>query len=248
MNKVAQQVETFRKLARGAILEETLVQRTKTPSFAADYATHEVVSAYAFGNLPESSSVLHEIRKVISVDGRQVTSAAKARQAMTLGLQSADDKLKKRLLEDFEHHGLTGAVTDLGQVLLLFSASHSGDYKVEIAGERLFGADLAVVMKFEQVSGSGGVTVFRNNKGQRQSLNGELLVRKTDGLLLRISTTATQASQRGKIEDELSVDYAESPLGCLLPVAVEYREYLENVLLSENVFRYTSFRLSGASR
>ncbi len=43
---------------------------------------------YALGSLPEAPSVIHEIRKVVSVDGKQVTSRAKAREAMTLGLHS----------------------------------------------------------------------------------------------------------------------------------------------------------------
>jgi hypothetical protein len=69
-----------------------------------------------------------------------------------------------------------------------------------------------------------------------------MLVRRSDGLPLRVTITAVQASKDGAIKDELAVDYAESPFGCILPASVVHREYFKDELLTENVFRYGSFR------
>jgi hypothetical protein len=243
LDRVAEQAEAFRKIARSTLAEETLEQRARIQTAAAElYSTREVVSEYGYGGLPDAPTVIHEIRKVISVDGKQVLSVAKARQAMTLGLTSADDKLKKKLLEDFEKHGLKGAVTDFGQVILLFSARHRKEYKFELAGERMIGADRVIAVNYQQISGAGGVTVFRNNGADKEPLKGEILVRTADGLPLRITMSASQKLKSGALKDELEVDYAESPFGCILPAGVVHREYFKDELVTENTFRYGSFR------
>jgi hypothetical protein len=242
LERIADQAEAFRRVAPTVLAEETLEQRVKLTPESPDFVSHEVVSEYGYGGVPEAPKSIHEIRKVISSDGKQVTTTAKARQAMTLGLHSDDDKLKKRLLEDFEKHGLRGAVTDFGQVILLFSARHRKDYEFEMNGEKLIGTDKVTVIEYKQVGGSGGVTLFRGNAEAKQPVQGEILVRKTDGLPLRITMTSLATTVEGAVKDELSVDYDESLLGCILPATVVHRESLKDIVVSENTFRYGPFR------
>lgn len=241
LDRLGQQALAFGKIAPTTIAEETLEQRTRKPTpDAIDFDTHEVVSAYGFAGLKDAPAALHEVRKVISVDGKQVTTLAKARQTLTLGLQSADDKLKKKLLEDFEKHGLRGAVTDFGQIILLFSPRHLKEYEFQIAGDREIGADSCILLTYKQTTGSSGVTIFRGNAMERDPLRGEVFVRKSDALPLRIGLTIV--TKNGVVKDESTVDYAESPFGSLLPVSVVHREYVKDDLMSENVFRYGTFR------
>jgi hypothetical protein len=242
LDRIANQAETFRRIAPTVLAEETLEQRVKLSPESPNFLTHEVVSEYGYGGVPEAPNAIHEIRKVINSDGKQVTTTAKARQAMTLGLHSSDDKLKKRLLEDFEKYGLRGAVTDFGQVILLFSSRHRKDYEFELAGEKLIGTDKVTVVDYKQVGGSGGVTLFRGNAEDKQPVQGQILVRKTDGMPLRITMNSTATTAEGAVKDELSVDYDESPLGCVLPATVVHRESLRDVVVSENTFRYGPFR------
>jgi hypothetical protein len=242
LERIADQAEAFRRVAPTVLAEETLEQRVKLTPESPDFVSHEVVSEYGYGGVPEAPKSIHEIRKVISSDGKQVTTTAKARQAMTLGLHGDDDKLKKRLLEDFEKHGLRGAVTDFGQVILLFSARHRKDYEFKMAGEKLIGTDKVTVVEYKQVGGSGGVTLFRGNAEAKQPVQGEILVRKTDGLPLRITMTSLATTAEGPVKDELSVDYDGSSLGCILPVTVVHRESLKDIVVSENTFRYGPFR------
>lgn len=243
LERLGQAADAFRRVAPTAIAEETLQQRTrKEVEGAADYVTHEVVSEYGYAALKEAPGAIHEVRKVISVDGKQVSTVAKARQTLTLGVKSADDKLKKRLLEEFEKHGLRGAVTDFGQLILLFSPRHLKEYEFKIEGDRDVGADPCIVISYRQLSGPGGVTVFRGNAADREPLHGEILVRKTDALPLRISMTAVQTSKNSSTKDESTVDYAESQFGSVLPSGVAHREYLKDELVSENVFTYSTFR------
>ena len=248
LNRVATQAEAFRRIAPTMLADETLSQRTRKAAGGSEYETHEVLSVYAFGSLPESPSVIHEIRKVISVDGKQVTSRAKAREAMTLGLHSADDKLKKKLLEDFEKHGLRGAVTDFGQVILLFSARRQKDYTFEQAGDEVVGVDRALVLKYKQTGGAGGVMVFHGNSADKEVLQGELLVRESDGMPLRITMTSTVTTKGAETKDTLEVNYTDSGVGCVVPVSAQHREYFKKEVLSENTFQYGPFRKIGDDR
>jgi hypothetical protein len=256
MARVGKEADAFQKIAPTTLSEETLEQRslilTQAPEAAAlkgpsgsNFETHEIISEYGYASPPGAPNALHEIRKIISVDGRQVTTVEKARHAMTLGLNSSEVKLKKRLLEEFERHGLHGAATDFGQLILLFTPVHLGDYKFQMREERQIGADRLVVIGYEQVSGAGGFTVFRGNTVRRQPISGELMVRKRDGVPMRVTMTALSAGKDLTVKDESTVDYADSQLGVVMPASVVHREYLKDTLVSENTFFYAAFRKMG---
>ena len=242
LKRLAQQAEAFRKLAPASLSEETLEQRARPNEPNAPFDSHEVVSEYGFAGLKDAPNSIHEVRKVISFDGKAVTSLEKARQAMTLGIKSNDDKLKKRLLEDFEKHGLRGAATDFGQVILLFSARHTTDYDFRLGGERQIGADRLLIVTYTQKSGDSGITVFLGNTAKREPLHGEISVRKKDLVPLRITLISTQTINSLPVKEESTVDYKMDPAGAVLPVSVVHREYVNGELLSENQFSYTPFR------
>lgn len=254
--RVAKEAEAFRRIAPTTLSEETLEQRslimTQAPEAiaingptGANYETHEVISEYGFASPPDAPNSLHEVRKVISVDAHEVSTVEKARHAMTLGVNSSDIKLKKRLLEDFERHGLHGAATDFGQALLLFTPQHLRDFTFEAKGEKQIGADRLMVLSYQQISGSGGLTVFRGNTVKRQPLHGEILVRKRDGVPMRITLITVSTGKDFTIRDESTVDYADSDFGSVLPASVTHREYLKETLVSENTFFYAMFRKVG---
>ena len=102
-------------MAREVISEETLTQRALKapprfhPRAGADagqpaapaWQSREITSEYTYGTLAEAPQFIHEFRQVTSVDGKAVTSAAAARHSLGLGLASADEHARKRMLEDF---------------------------------------------------------------------------------------------------------------------------------------------------
>ena len=248
LEHIGQEANAFRRIAPSSISEETLEQRSRSPEPAAEFKVREVISEYGFASLLSAPNAIHEIRKVISVDGKQVITLEKARQALTFGLKSSDDKLKKRLLEDFERHGLRGAATDFGQIILLFSPRHLRDYEFRIGGERQIGADRLIVVAYRQTTGDTGITVFLGNTAKRQPLHGEISIRKKDLIPLRITMTATQTVKDIPVREESTVDYKFDPaVGAVLPVSVVHREFIRDELQSENTFSYASFRKVTAS-
>ncbi len=242
LERLSQEAEAFRRIAPLSISEETLEQRARPPEPGAEFQVREVVSEYGFSSLLSAPNAIHEIRKVISVDGKQVVTLEKARQALTLGLKSSDDKLKKRLLEDFERHGLRGAATDFGQIILLFSSRHLKDYEFQVRGERQIGAERLIVLTYAQKAGDSGVTVFLGNAAKREPLHGEISVRKKDLVPLRITMNASQTVRDLPLREESTVDYKYDPSGTVLPVSVVHREYVKDELQSENTFSYAPFR------
>ena len=130
------------------------------------YETREAVSEYGYGAFAESPGVLHEFRKVVSVNGRAVLSAEKARRTLSFGLKSRDDHLKKQLLKDFEKQGITRGATDFGQMLLLFSKRRLSAYRFAMKGEGMIGADAVYIVSYEETGGQS-LTVFEGNQTSR---------------------------------------------------------------------------------
>ena len=81
-----------------------------------------ILSEYSFAAFAGEGGALHELRRVTAVDGRTVQDSKKAQEELAAIVTAPDDKRKKELLEQFEKYGLVGAVTDFGQLLLLFNS------------------------------------------------------------------------------------------------------------------------------
>jgi hypothetical protein len=189
---------------------------------------------------------LVEFRQVISVDGRPVQSAEKARQTLSLGVQSAGDRLRKRMLEDFAKYGLVDVATDYALILLSFTSRAQEQLTILPSGDERVGADDASVFSWAQSAPGSGELIFAGKQAARIPLAGKLWVRKSDGLPLRVSVWAAQSVSGRSIRDEATIDYTLSPQGFVVPVAVLHRHVVDGELKTENQYRYGPFRLFAA--
>jgi hypothetical protein len=257
LDRVWEEAELFRATAPRMLAEETFKQRALKPprrfrprlGNAAleppkpEYRTRTIVSEYGFSAFKDAPNALHELRQVVSVDGRPVASRESARRTLTVGLRSEDDALKKRMLEEFEKHGLRGAVADFGQILLLFSRRRLEDYTFRLEGSGQAGPDAAIVLGFQQRSGAGALLIFEKRRAIHQPLEGQLWVRRSDLRPLRVVLRSSTQDGARVTRHEATVDYAVSPHGVLEPVSVVYRQFAGADLMVENVFHYSPFRL-----
>jgi hypothetical protein len=257
-DRLSEEAEVFAHVAKAVLSEETLHQRTRKPAprffpRVADgappkeeFLAREIVSEYGYSSFKDSPAALHEFRQVTSVDGRKVVAAEKARRTLTIGVTSADDNLKKQMLKDFEKHGLLGAVTDFGQLILLFSRRRLPNYAFEPGGQERIGADTAVMLSFRQKGGPESLTIFAGREALRSNLAGTIWLRTPDYLPLRIRLLSERNEGGFVVKTEATVDYAMSAHGCILPVSVVHREQAAGKLLTENIFQYAPFRKFGA--
>ena len=257
--RISEEAEVFARSARSVLSEETLRQKARKPGSRFrprvgqppkdEFVTREIVSEYGYSSYQDSPNALHEFRTVITIDGKKFQTVEKARRALSLGVTSADDELKKQMLRDFEKHGLIGAVTDFGQVVLLFTKRRLPDYEFALLGQERIGAETAAVLSFKQKTGKESLTVFTTRSAVRSGLQGYIWVRMPDYLPLRVRLLSARKDGAFFVTTDATVDYAMSPHGCILPTRVEHREYVATEpgkpggqLLAENIFQYAPFR------
>ena len=259
LQRVAEEASIFEQNMPKALTRETLEQRSVMPPSRfhpriGSAATappkprlrvREIVSEYSVGALKDSASQdLVEFRQVISVDGHPVQSQETARRALSLGIQSADDRIRKRMLENFAQYGLVDIATDYGLILLAFTPRGLANMDIRPAGEGRIGADTTLVLAWKQNSAAGGELEFHGRQSAHRALQGTLWLRRPDGLPLRISAWAEHVDPaRHTIRDEATVDYVESPHGFLTPVSVVHHHLVDGHLITENLYRYEPFKL-----
>ena len=261
LSRIAEEAEIMEQNIPKALSAESLRQRTQLPPSRfhpriGKAATEppkpririrEIVSEYSVGTLKESASrSLTEFRQVISVDGRKVQTAESARHALSLGLKSADDRARKRMLEDFARNGLVDVATDYGLILLAFGKRGQQQMRVQLAGEQQVGADTAVALAWEQTAEAPGMLEFLGNQATRRAMQGRLLVRKSDGMPLRVETWTAHILNGHAIRDEATVDYVQCSHGFLTPASVLHRHLVDGQTITENLYRYEPFRMFSA--
>lgn len=260
LSRVSEEAEVFHHVAPQVLSEETLTQRALKPPrrfhprvgaaaavpLAPARQTREIISEYSFGFLKSAPDSLHEFRQVTSVDGKAITAAAAARHSLALGLASADDHARKRMLEDFQKYGLTTAVVDFGPLLLLFTKSQTANYRFELAGEDRIGADRVKIVNYTQISGPDRMLVFQGRRAIHQPIQGRIYARVPDGLPLRITIVETRENGKIAFRDEAVVDYTPNAQGFLAPAAVTHKGFAGDQLMVEDEFRYATFRKFGA--
>jgi hypothetical protein len=252
--RLSEEAEAFRRLAPQTLSQETwhqkalVAKRRLLPRLGKSalqgeyhYVSRNVVSEYGFATFKQGPEMLHEFRQVVSVDGKATGRADDARRALTLGLLSSDDRLKKRMLEDFRRLGVVEPAVDFGQILLLFTRRALDRYAFRPAGKALIGAEPAVVYRFEQTAGDGTFTVFAGREMRTVRLRGHVWSRASDFRPLRIAIE-TVPSELTARRDEAQVEYAMSPHGVLLPASVLHRAWDGDLLLTENHYQYAPFR------
>jgi hypothetical protein len=257
LSRVAEEAEVLQQNAPKALTTETLQQRTLLPpsrfrprigkaaleSAKPRTQVREIVSEYSVGALKESASRnLTEFRQVISVDGRKVQSIENARHALSLGLNSPDDRTRKRMLEDFAKYGLVDVATDYGLILLAFNKRGQQEMRLVPAGEEQVGTETAIAFNWEQTNSAAGMLEFLGNQAARRAMQGRLLVRKDDGLPLRVHEWTEHTTNGHRIRDEASVDYVQSTHGFLTPVSVVHRHVVDGQVITENLYRYDPFK------
>jgi hypothetical protein len=261
LSRVAEEAEVLQQNAPKALSLETLEQRALMPPSrfhprigkAATVVpgpriqVREIVSEYSVGTLQESTSRdLFELRQVVSVDGLKVQSAESARHALSLGIKSPDDRVRKRMLEDFAKHGLVDIATDYGLILLAFTKRGQENMEIMDGGEEQVGADIAVVVSWRQKSSEGGALVFAGKLASRRILEGRLLVRKSDGLPLRVEAWTERHDGKVTSREDATVEYVQSAHGFLTPASVVHRHFINGGLITENLYRYEPFKMFSA--
>jgi hypothetical protein len=259
LTRVAEEADAFQESLPKALTTETLVQRTVLPpshfqprigTAAAEAPkirerVREIVSEYSVAGLHDSeTNNLVEFRQVISVDGKPVQSPENARRALSLGVQSADDRVRKRMLEDFAKHGLVDIATDYAPILLAFSKRGLGNMVIGAVAQGQVGADTVLILAWQQKTSAGGELEFHGRQATHLPLSGTLWVRESDDLPVRVQTWA-QSVDRAKhlIRDEATVDYVRSSHGFLTPTSVLHRHLVDGILMTENLYRYEPFKL-----
>jgi hypothetical protein len=260
LDAIARTAATFTASAPGLMAEETLDQRGRRGfveilrgqknniknleiKLPKDFRSHRVTSTYLLAETGEGH-VLHEIRTIVTMDGHSLTTPD-APHALTIGLRSADDRTKRELLENLEQDQLEGAVTDFGQLILLFTQRFHSDYTFSIGDERLLGEDPVFVVRYRQIAGDRGLTFFRERTEDRQPATGEIWLRQKDFLPIRITMNTEEAmSKKFTIQTEATVDYAPSRFG-LVPEHVLHKQFLKEgpdcSLMVENDLHYADF-------
>lgn len=262
LTRLAEEAEVFRQMAPKVLAREQLTQRARIePSRGfpirigraaqepppPEYRQREIISEYGFAPLKAGSGGLREFRQVITVDGRRITTEEKARRSLTSGLRAESDADRKRMLEQFEKHGLRGAASDFGQMILLFSKRRLGDYEFTPAGEDALGADRVKIVRYTEKAGRGRVLIFERSRAIYKPLNGQIWLREQDGMPLRITLLTERESDQGiTVREEAIVDYVRSSHGLIVPASVVYRQFSGLALTVENVYRYSPFRLFSA--
>ena len=260
--RLSKEADAFQRISPSLLGNETLQQRArkaaparfrprvgqaaKTPPPPV-WQDRQVVSEYAFVELAGDSETLHEIRKVISVDGHPVT-AKKGEESLARIISLKDDQRERELLKEFEKFGLAGAVTDFGPLLMLFTPSEIDHYGFNFKGGQMLGSNRAFVLKYSQIDGPEPFTIFESapkdhpkDQPRHVRVQGEVWVREGDYLPLRITVAVSEGDGASSVREEASVDYASSPFGVLVPAAVDHKEFLGGQLSVQNSFVYKDF-------
>ena len=272
--RLAQEASAFAHLAPQLVGEETLHQRAlkAPPRFKPrigeaarerpkpTWQERTLVSEYTLALFSGDAAAggagtFHELRQVTSVDGRKIEDSKKAQELLAKAVTATDDQRRLQLLKDFERHGLIGAVTGVGPMLLLFSGRELPKYEIQYLREEYQGAERMLVFSYRQLDGEG-LRVFearkRTDSGEaapptRMQIYGEIWVREATYLPVRITMAASQGEGATLFREEARVDYAMSDWGALVPQTAEHRELRAGNPVVENRFEYAPFHKFGAS-
>lgn len=257
--RAAEEAEVFHQNIARLVGQETLRQRVMKPAPRIRLATpgaqaplwqqREIVSEYGVATFQEAGGVMHEVRKVVRVDGRAIGRPEQARISLVRGMTSEDDRIQRKLLLDFEKHGLVGTATDFALSLLMFRRVARDELMMEPGPrETIDGRELASYA-FKQRAGEGKFSVFEGRELVKQPLKGLLWVRASDGVPVRlvlISEIRKPAGRRGQelvTRDQGTIDYApSSSFGLLLPVRVRHQRTINGQLVTDNDFTYQRFQ------
>lgn len=252
---LARHAEAFAAKARMAITEEILLQRSygypphrhlaigaAAAPMRASYQVHEVVSEYSVGPLKGApSSALLEARAIAARDGEAVQTREAARKRLKADLASGEERARKRTLEELAAMGLSDVATDYGTMLLAFTRAGMAELTLSPTGSAWVGAEEAAVYAWKQER--GGALEFRGRKTVRRAMSGQIWLRLSDGMPLRVTAVTGHEEGAHTLRDDASIDFAMSAFRCAVPASVAHRHWVDGKLLTENLYTYAPFRL-----
>ncbi len=195
----------------------------------------------------KEAPVWSELRKVMDVDGKQVTAPKKARERLAFGLKSDDERERLRMMEEFMRYGLDGLATDYSLTLLLFRFGDIDKMRFVATGTSEFsGADRVNAYQFSRADTEAGVTVFDGKQAIKQPLRGTIWLRAGDLVPLKIQLLSRLVQDKTVIDDEGLVEYQLSRYGAVVPRAVLYQRKVNGVLVLETRYEYKDFQKFGA--
>lgn len=255
LERVSEEAEVFRQAAPRVVGEEALEHKGRRmpgrfqlsqgadPSVAPkiSYVRRRVVSEYGFGALSKAPDDIREFRQVVNVDGRAVVKREKARQTLAFNMVSEDDRARKKMLEEFEKHGMIGAASDLGQAILLFRRSNLANYEFTYDSTNLAGLEPALVFKYRQKEGAG-MHLYEGKTLSRPKMSGELWVRRRDYLPVRVTfeIESKEGPEAGIHMAQVEYERSRSH-GVILPMQTRYTRRVKGEVMVENVAAYSRY-------
>ncbi len=241
---LGEDVRNFLQVSTRLVSEETLQHATRDEH--GEWKRHTVVSQYSFASPREESRAVREIRQVQAVDGKPLKNN-RGLEAVASAVAAGSDKEKLKLLEQWERFGIKTVATDLGQLLLLFSPEGIVNYEFRFQARRFVGTAPVLVFAYSQIDGPGSMTVFKDGAVQKPKLTGEVWVDEKNYRLLRVALhTHVPAEKKLLARQDLIVDYAWWPAGCVMPVSALHREYVNGALRVENRYEYAAYKTFAA--
>ncbi|MDX2268924.1 MAG: hypothetical protein NW208_12515 [Bryobacter sp.] len=263
LSVLASRAQTFAEFLPNLLCTETLVQkelryssrlkiRKEDDSLVAPppkTTTRKIVSDFGYAldaGEDNAPNFWREVRKVLEVDGKRVTTRAKARAKLIKGLRSDRDRDRYRFLEEFTHYGLDVTVTDYSLSLLLFLAADLPRYRFTFEREAFSGADKFHIFHFERQDDAASVTVFEGKKASHSRIKGRLWASAATGVPFKIQLLAETEDDGILIFDEGTVEYAQSRFGPLVATRIDFVRRVEGKALAEALYEYTNYRRFGA--
>jgi len=255
--RLAAEATAFQSIASRLVGRETIQQKTRKsaprlrirvadPERAPaepEWLTRTLVSEYGYTNF--AGGALHELRQVLTVDGKAVKG--KGPQELARIISTADEKRKQELVKAFEGYGLQGAVNDFGQILLLFSPRNIVRYEFVLNSLDFVDSISVVVFDYRQIDGPNAMTVVKagGNSAEQVRMEGQVWVRLDNYLPVRVTMATTQRQKNRTVRHEAVVNYAPSEYGTLLPVDLHHRESWDDTVVVYNDVRYEGFKPLG---
>jgi hypothetical protein len=203
----------------------------------------EIVSEYGYLSADEPGGSLKEVRMVLTIDGLKWRKGNKGIESLAKQIAAHDDKQRRKLLEAWEDYGLHGFVTDLGQLILLFSRGRTTHYEIAYQETESSDGEPLWVYRYEQIGGDAALTVHgEGDKPKRERLRGRIWVRPRNLAPVRMSLESDRKDDKGVLRDVATVSYFAHSSGMLLPVRVLHQQFGDGELLVTNEFTYSGYK------
>ncbi len=200
----------------------------------------EIVSDLGYALERTPALQWREVRKVLRVGDKQITTKEKARERLLFGLRSQRDRERHRLLSEFQKYGLDFTVTDYGLSLLMFLPSEVRKFNFEFEKREFMGAEAMQVFLFQRRDTDVSVTVFNEKQMTHARLEGRIWIRERDGTPLRIQLLTRTKSEEDVVLDDGTIEYEPSRFGPLMVTGVRLVRFVNAKPIAEALYQYSN--------